>query len=74
MHTQIQHLLKGCVDCSLTKPLNNKPTGKLMPLQKPSGPWLYLSVDFITCFLLCEGYNAIMVVVDRFKRMVEFLP
>ena len=37
-------------------------------------PWVDVSVDFITDLLLSNGYDSILVVVDRFSKEVEFIP
>lgn len=74
MRPQVKKLLDDCVVCARVKPSNEKPAGLLKPLQHPSGPWLSLSVDFITSLPRCEGFDAIIVVVVRFTKMAEFFP
>ena len=36
--------------------------------------WTHISVDFITKLPLAQGYNSILVVVDRFTKMAHFIP
>ena len=48
--------------------------GKLQPLDIPNMPWVDVSVDFITDLPLSNGYDLILVVVDRFSKEVEFIP
>jgi len=36
-------------------------------------PWAHISVDFITKLLLTQGYDSILVVVDRLTKMVYFI-
>jgi len=36
-------------------------------------PWAHISADFITKLLLAQGYNLILVVVDRLTKMVHFI-
>jgi len=36
-------------------------------------PWSHISADFITKLLLAQGYNAILVVCDRFSKMAHFI-
>jgi len=36
-------------------------------------PWSHISADFITKLLLAQGYNAILVVCDRFSKMAYFI-
>ena len=45
-----------------------------MPNSIPKKPWMYISVDFITKLPLAQGYNTILVVVDRLTKMVYFIP
>jgi len=36
--------------------------------------WTHINVDFITKLPLAQGYNSILVVVDRFTKMMHFIP
>jgi len=45
-----------------------------MPNSIPERPWTYISADFITKLLLAQGYDSILVVVDRLTKMVHFIP
>jgi len=45
-----------------------------MPNSIPEKPWAHISADFITKLLLAQGYNSILVVVDRLTKMVHFIP
>lgn len=69
-----KRIISTCLICARNKPTNKKPQGKLHPLQMAKRPWSSLSVDFIVGLPISEGYNSIMVVVDRFTKMAEFLP
>ena len=44
-----------------------------MPNSIPEKPWAYILVDFITKLLLVQGYNSILVVVDRLTKIVYFI-
>jgi len=44
-----------------------------MPNSIPEKPWMHISADFITKLLLAQGYNSILVVVDRLTKMVYFI-
>ena len=39
----------------------------------PEKPWSHILVDFITKLLLAQGYNSILVVVDRLTKMIYFI-
>jgi len=45
-----------------------------MPNLIPKKPWMHISADFITKLPLAQGYNSILVVVDRLTKMVHFIP
>jgi len=45
-----------------------------MPNSIPERPWTYISAEFITKLLLAQGYDSILVVVDRLTKMVHFIP
>ena len=47
--------------------------GKLMLNSILEKPWAHISVDFITKLLLTQGYDSILVVVDRLTKMVYFI-
>jgi len=40
----------------------------------PEKVWTHISADFITKLPLAQEYNTILVVVDRFTKMVYFVP
>ena len=65
---------KQCLTCSRAKPSRLAKAGLLVPPQEAEGPWTSLSVDFIVELPPSEGYNAIMVVVDRFSKYSYFIP
>ena len=47
--------------------------GKLMPNTILEKPWSYILADFITKLLLIQEYNAILVVCNRFSKIVHFI-
>ncbi|PRP72900.1 retrotransposable element protein, partial [Planoprotostelium fungivorum] len=49
-------------------------TGLLQPLEVPSDRWTSVTIDFMVELPECQGFNAIMVVVDRFTKMSHFIP
>ena len=49
------------------------PAEKLMPNLIPKKAWTHISTDFITKLPLAQGYNSILVVVDRFTKMAHFI-
>jgi len=45
-----------------------------MPNSIPERPWTHILADFITKLPLAQGYDSILVVVDRLTKMVHFIP
>jgi len=66
--------VKGCDSCQRNKNCKEQPAGKLMPNSISERPRTYISADFITKLPLAQGYNSILVVVDRLTKMVHFIP
>jgi len=44
-----------------------------MPNSILEKPWIYILVDFITKLPLAQGYDSILVVVDRLTKIVHFI-
>jgi len=66
--------MEGCDSCQRNKNCTEQPAGKLMPNSIPEKPWIHISADFITKLPLAQGYDTILVVVDRLTKMVYFIP
>jgi len=45
-----------------------------MPNSIPDKVWMHILADFITKLPLAQGYDSILVVVDRFTKIVHFVP
>ena len=56
------------------KPSNLASPGKLHPLELPDTPWTEVTADLTTDLPLSNGFDSILVVVDRFSKEVEFIP
>lgn len=69
----VHNFIKSCDTCCRSKSPRHLPYGKLHPLPVPSTPWQSISMDFIIDLPPSSGYNAILVVVDRFTKMAHFL-
>ncbi|KAG7674304.1 hypothetical protein KSW81_006109 [Nannochloris sp. 'desiccata'] len=71
----VEEYVGGCQSCLQSKPRTGFPAGLLQPLERPGEPWESISMDFIVKLPKTkEGYDAVMVVVDRFSKYVEFVP
>jgi len=71
---EVKRYVEGCDACQRNKNRTEQPAGKLMPNSIPEKPWTHISADFITKLPLAQGYNSILVVVDRLTKMVHFVP
>ncbi len=48
--------------------------GFLQPLPIPTSPWSLISMDFIMDLPRSNSFESILVVVDRFMKIVHFIP
>jgi len=65
--------VEGCNACQCNKNHTEQPAGKLILNSIPEKLWMYILADFITKLLLAQGYDSILVVVDRLTKMVHFI-
>ncbi|MBW0479620.1 hypothetical protein O181_019335, partial [Austropuccinia psidii MF-1] len=70
----IKDYVSSCQQCSRNKNIHHKKFGLLKPLPIPNGPCICLSMDFITQLPLSNSFHSILVIVDRFSKMVVFIP
>jgi len=70
---EVGRYVDGCDACQRYKNRSKAPAGKLMPNAIPKKPWSHISADFITKLPLAQGYDAILVVCDRFSKMAHFI-
>lgn len=70
----VKDYVSSCDPCNRSKPRRGKPFGELVPIPIPSQPWKSISMDFITDLPRSQGYDSILVVVDRFTKMAHFIP
>ena len=74
MHAHIKSYVTTCELCSRSKPSRHAKHGELAPLPAPTGPWNSLSCDFIVDLPLSNGFDSILVFVDRLTKMAHFIP
>ena len=70
---EIKRYIKEYNSCQRNKNYTKQLAGKLMPNSISNKPQTYISVDFITKLPLAQGYNSILVVVDRLTKIVHFI-
>jgi len=71
---EVKRYMEGYNVYQRNKNRTQPPAGKLMPNSIPEKAWSHISADFITKLPLAQGYDAILVVVDRFTKMGHFIP
>jgi transposase InsO family protein len=67
-----------CDVCQRMKAPRHKPYGQLVPLPQPDKPWQDIAMDFIVglppAVRRRKAYDALLVVIDRFSKMVQYIP
>lgn len=70
----VKEFVRTCDVCARAKSTHHRPYGLLQPLPLPDRPWASISLDFITDLPPTRGFDSVLVVVDRFTKMVHFVP
>jgi len=70
---EIERYVDECDVYQRYKNQSEAPAGKLMPNTIPEKPWSHISANFITKLPLAQGYDAILVVCDRFSKIAHFI-
>lgn len=66
--------MAACSVCARRKTSHRPPSGLQGPLPIPHRPWSHMAVDFVTGLPPSEGNAVILTIVDRFSKMVHFVP
>jgi hypothetical protein len=74
MKQELDSFVKQCVVCQQAKHERQHPSGLLQPLPILAGCWQDISMDFIEGLPISEGFNCILVVVDKFSMYSHLLP
>ena len=74
MTRDIEIFCRSCGPCQVNKDSNQRPTGLLHTLPIPDRPWQSVGMDFIGPLPLSNGYDYLLVVIDRLTSMVHLIP
>jgi hypothetical protein len=74
LRAAVEDFVRQCEVCQHAKHENTSPAGKLQPLPVPELPWQDISMDFVEGLPKSDGFEVIMVVVDRLTKFAHFVP
>ena len=74
MAEDIEDYVRSCNDCPRNKASCHKRYGTLHPLELSYSPWDLISMDFITHLPVSEDCSKVLVIVDRYTKMAQFVP
>ena len=67
----IKKYVQGCLKCQQNKVQHQQRAGKLHPLEIPKRLWQEISINMIGPLPSSNGMYAILVIVDRFMKMIR---
>jgi len=74
IRSDVKRYVKGCDTCQRNKARNAQKAAPLHPLPIPEAPWEEISIDMIGPLPKSGDYDAILVIVDRFSKMIRLFP
>lgn len=74
LHKDVCDFVNSCEVCARNKINRHKTYGYLRPLNTPDRPWRSIEIDFLCGLPNSHNYTVIMVVVDRFSKMIHLIP
>ena len=74
MSRDVKKFVISCDICQKAKPRKHTPIGMLQPLPIPEKPFEVVTMDFITELPESNGYDTILVIVDKLTKYAIFIP
>ena len=74
MEKRIANYVNKCDTCQRTKVDHSVTSGLLRPIPRSAIPWHDIVMDFLTELLTCDGLCTLLVMVDRFPKMLHLVP
>lgn len=74
MKKAIMDFVAACMLCHQHKYLASSPQGLIQPLPIPQAIWEDINMDFIVSLLKSNGYDTVLVMVDRLRKYGHFIP
>ena len=74
MEKRIANYVNECDTCQRTKVDHSVTSGLLRPIPMSAIPWRDIAMDFLTELPTCDGLCTLLVVVDRFSKMLHLVP
>ena len=74
LRRDVELYVAGCDVCQRSKPSHQRSHPQLHPLEVAKVPWRHISMDFIEPLPTANGFNSILVIVDRLTKWSVFVP
>ena len=74
MKTDLKKFIKDCDVYQRIKYETSAPTGLPQPLAIPTTPWADVKLDFVEGLPKSQGFEVILVLVDRLTKYAHFVP
>ena len=74
MKIDLKQFIRECDVCQRVKSETSAPARLLRPLPIPTTPWTDVSLDFVEGLPKSQGFEVILVMVDRLTKYVHFVP
>ncbi|KAK4683964.1 putative transposase, partial [Tremellales sp. Uapishka_1] len=74
LRRDVEKYVRGCAPCQRAKTSRQRPQGFLQSLEIAEAPWAAISMDFVEELPNSNGFDSILVVVDRLTKWAIFIP